>query len=247
VDEAELLRIELRDCLVRVGSVLARAEDALGKLQVAPLLPKLQVSSGAEGVACLYGDFSPRVTPPRSEVIVEVVAPILQIMPELQELSGEPSIVLSMEMGSLGALEVAMTPSAPSLESCQPLPFVDRGGQVVSLIDEVNEVEVSTPNSEAPLSMVHPEVDLLGSLVVVSTPSSLEPSESLGFADSDALFAKELCDLLASLEAASPGSSKEIARLLSMKDSWDKIEKVKEYLKSKSKKYGTTRKVSQAA
>jgi hypothetical protein len=152
-----------------------------------------------------------------------------------------------MEMGSLGALEVAMTPSTPSLESCQPLPFVDRGGQVVSLIVEVNEVDVSAPNSEAPLSMVHPEVDLLGSLVVVSTPSSLEPSESFSFADSDALFAKELCDLLASLEAASPGSSKEIARLLSTKDSWDKIEKVKEYLKSKSKKYGTTRKVSRAA
>jgi hypothetical protein len=168
-------------------------------------------------------------------------------MSELQELSREPSIVLSMEMGSLGALEVAMAPSAPSLESCQPLAFVDHGGQVVSLIDEVNEVDASAHNSEAPLSVVHPEVDFLGSFVVVSTPSSLKPSESLGFADSDALFAKELCDLLANLEAASPGSSKEIAHLLSAKDSGDKIEKVKEYLKSKSKKYGTTRKVSAAA
>jgi hypothetical protein len=92
-------------------------------------------------------------------------------------------------------------------------------------------------------------VTLLGFLVVVSTPSSLEPSELLGFTDFDALFAKKLCDLLVSLEKASPGSSKEIVHLLSAKDSGGKIEKVKEYLKSKSKKCGsgTTRKVYAAA
>jgi hypothetical protein len=46
---------------------------------------------------------------------------------------------------------------------------------MVSLNDEVNEVSMSAPNSEDFLSMVHPEVDSLGSLVVASTPPSLEP------------------------------------------------------------------------
>jgi hypothetical protein len=90
-------------------------------------------------------------------------------------------------------------------------------------------------------------VDSLGSLVVASTPPSLEPSQSLGFADSEVLFAKELRNLLVCLEVASPGSSKEIARLLSGKDSGDKIKKVKEYLISKSKKCGATRNTSTAA
>jgi hypothetical protein len=75
----------------------------------------------------------------------------------------------------------------------------------------------------------------------------LEPSQSLGFADSEALFVKELCGLLASLEDGSPGSCKEIARLLSEKDSRDKIKKVKGYLRKKSKKCGATRKMSAAA
>jgi hypothetical protein len=50
---------------------------------------------------------------------------------------------------------------------------------MVSLNDEVNEVDASAPNSDAPLSMVHSKVDSLGSLVVESTPPSLEPSQSL--------------------------------------------------------------------
>jgi hypothetical protein len=108
------------------------------------------------------------------------------------------------------------------------------------------ELQQLCGESTHPLSMVHPELDSLGSLAVASTPS-LEPSQSLGFADSEALFAKELCGLLASLEAASPGSSKEIARLLSEKDSRGKIKKVKEYLKNKSSKCGAARKASPAA
>jgi hypothetical protein len=77
---------------------------------------------------------------------------------------------------------------------------------MVSLNDEVNEVDASAPNSKAFLSMVHLKVDSLWSLVVASTPPSLDPIQLLGFADSDALFAKKkkLCDLLVSLEAASP-------------------------------------------
>jgi hypothetical protein len=98
-----------------------------------------------------------------------------------------------------------------------------------------------------PLSMVHLEVDSLGSSVVASMPLALEPHQLLVSVDSEALFAKDLCDLLVSLEAASPGYGKEIACLLLGKDTGDKVKKVKEYLRSKSKKSGAIRKVSAAA
>jgi hypothetical protein len=125
-----------------------------------------------------------------SEDIVGVMALVMMIMPELQELCGE---------------------SAP------------------------------------PLSMVHQEVDSLGSLVVASMPPALEPHQPLVFVDSETLFAKEFCDLLVSLEAASPGYGKEITSLLSGKDTGDNVKKVKEYLRSKSKKSGVTRKAPAAA
>jgi hypothetical protein len=71
-------------------------------------------------------------------------------------------------------------------------------------------------------------------------PSSLEPSQPI-------LFEKELGDLLIRLETACPGSSKEIACLLSEKDTGDKIKKVKDYLGSKCKRGVATRKASAAA
>jgi hypothetical protein len=61
--------------------------------------------------------------------------------------------------------------------------------------------------------------------------------------NSDALFARELCGLLVRLEAVSPGSSKEIARLLADKSSRGNIQKVKEYPRRR-KKSGATRKKS---
>mgnify|MGYP005838561799 CR=1 FL=1 len=78
----------------------------------------------------MHGDLSPRATScPSSlpvmpiasggEDVVEVVAPVLQIMPELQKLREEPtspiSMVLPKESVSLGGA-LAM-PSATSLES----------------------------------------------------------------------------------------------------------------------------------
>ena len=89
----------------------------------------------------MYGDLSPRATScwlplpvvpiaSGSEVVVEVVAPVLQIMPELQKLCGEPtspiSMVLPMEMESLGgALTMPNATSPPLLEPSQPLAFVE--------------------------------------------------------------------------------------------------------------------------
>jgi hypothetical protein len=107
-----------------------------------------------------------------AEDIIEVVAPAMQIVPELQDHYGEPSLVIPKEMDLLGASTVRVTPLLePNLPS-----FVDRGvlestvthlpmtiGQVVSLSDEVDEVDASASHSKA-------------------------------------LFAKELCDLLITLE-----------------------------------------------
>jgi hypothetical protein len=103
-------------------------------------------------------------------------------------------------------------------------------------------------------------VDSLGVSVVAPTTPSVGLDQPFDFVDrvgrsnvavalapsSDALFAKELCNLLVSLEAASPGSGKEIASLLSEKATTGKIMKVKEYLKSISKKSGVLRKAPTA-
>jgi hypothetical protein len=142
----------------------------------------------------------------------EVVTQVLQIIPELQELHEESSMVFPMQLGSLHALTVAMTPSPPPFETCQSPALVESGGldasatllfvsigHVVSLSNEVDKAGVLAPNSKA-------------------------------------LVAKELSDLLVSLEAASPGYGMEIACVLAGKASKELVEKVEKVLKSKRKK-----------
>jgi hypothetical protein len=86
-------------------------------------------------------------------------------------------------------------------------------------------------------SVVFPSVLCsFGTLEVSTTPSlpHSKPCQSLVSLDrgavldpsSEALFAKELCGLLASLEAVSPGYGKEIACILADKASEDNIKKV---------------------
>jgi hypothetical protein len=216
-EDAELICVELRDCLSRVGSVLARAEDALRKFQVVPVVPavpllhELQVGSVDETKGCLYGDFSPRARSclsslqelsfiSGSEVITEVVVPDQQLMPEMKERCGEPLVVLPSKMCSLDALAVPMMSSSPLAERCQLPTSMDCGGLDGAL----------APNSET-------------------------------------LFTNELCGLLVRLETAYPGSSKEIACILSEKATGEKVKKVKEYLRSKSKKSAASSKVSATA
>ncbi|XP_048554207.1 uncharacterized protein LOC125535209 [Triticum urartu] len=194
LQEVELLRTELRDAL-------AKFEVA----SVVPLLPELQVGSFDEDAECCFGDFSPRalhVTPlVQSAVITEVVAPILQIMPELQELCGESSMVLPMELSALESLVVAMPPSLPPSESCQP-PAIPGCGDLVgsvnassmaimhvaSLSGEVDEIGVLAPNSEAlsceqletpesivPMAPVTGDAEAVGALA----PDLTEPNQSL--------------------------------------------------------------------
>jgi hypothetical protein len=130
------------------------------------------------------------------EDIDGILAPVMHIMPDLQELLVEPSTP-----PTIGSLVVSSAP--PPVELSLPLDFVDGG-------EKVNEAATLAPNS-------------------------------------DELFVKELCDLLASLEAASPGSGKAIACLLAEKATEGKIKKVKEYLRSVRKKSGVTWKTSTVA
>jgi hypothetical protein len=134
----------------------------------------------------------------------EILAPLLQIILELNKLCGEPSVVVVV---------VSTTPSPPSSEPCQTLAHVDSAGldasdslpsvdigDVVSLSDEIVEISVLAPNFEA-------------------------------------LFAKELSDLLVRLEAAvSPGYGMEIACVLVGKASEDMIKTVEKSLRSKRNK-----------
>jgi hypothetical protein len=111
-------------------------------------------------------------------------------------------------------------------------------------------------------SVVFPSVLCsFGTLEVSTTPSlpHSKPCQSLVSLDrgavldpsSEALFAKELCGLLASLEAASSGYGKEIACVLAGKASEDMIKRVKKSLRKVSirrirMKRAVTREVSEA-
>jgi hypothetical protein len=76
------------------------------------------------------------------------------------------------------------------------------------------------------------------------SPASLVSGAVLAHS-SDALFAKELCGLLVSLEAASPGYGKDIACVLAGKASKELIRKVEKSLRTKRKKMVFTWKVPQ--
>ncbi|KAE8770397.1 High affinity cationic amino acid transporter 1 [Hordeum vulgare] len=71
----------------------------------------------------------------KGEASIEVVSPVLQILPELQVLCGEPVSPLLMEqlkLGSPQASEVDLVPSPPLVEPCKvsaslPLDIVEHG------------------------------------------------------------------------------------------------------------------------
>ena len=99
--QVALLHLEL---LQKVELFRSEFRDALAELQVGlrvSLPPQLQIVSADEGAECFFGDFSPRGLHETSPVITEFVAPVVQVLPELQEPSGEPSTVLPVELGSL--------------------------------------------------------------------------------------------------------------------------------------------------
>jgi hypothetical protein len=213
----------------------------------------------------LHGCFSPRGNPcmspqPVSECdgMGEILDPLLQITTELNELCGEPSVVV-----------VSTTPSPPPSEPCQTLARVDIGGLDAS--DSLSSVDIGHVVSLSAASIEASEVaapDLQIMPVLQGLPSEpcqppdhvdsggLDASVSLSSVafghvvslsdeivdasvlapNSEALFAKELSDLLVSLEAASPGYGMEIASVLAGNASDDIIRKVEKSLRRKKKK-----------
>jgi hypothetical protein len=150
---------------------------------------------------------------------------MLQIAPEPHECSEESSVVLPLEPGSSEVLEVATTLEHPVLcgESSVVLPL---------------------------------ELGSFEALTVSSTPSPHQSLDSVVTRDVpadnvDALFAAELCGLLASLETVSPRYGRDIAYILVHKASDDLIRKVKKSLRKvitrgRSRKRGVARKTSRA-
>jgi hypothetical protein len=181
----------LRDEVAALKLLLARIGDSLGSLEactsrglgLTPSLASFPLDSTEQKSSVveeehLYGCFSPHgslrsspqpdvSTASESEEINRIMAPVLQITPELHELGVESSVMLPMEVGSFEALAVATVTSPLQSEPCQLPAYADNGG-------------VLAPSSEA-------------------------------------IFAKKLCGLLASLEAASPGYGKDIACILAGK------------------------------
>ena len=113
--------VQLQDCLVRVESFLKWAEVALSRISHLPAMLKtipsshspgeVDVGSVEDGEAELYGCYSPRVggsssslstlssIPSSTEVDVNaaLMTPVLQIMPDLEELCARPGLRLSVE------------------------------------------------------------------------------------------------------------------------------------------------------
>ena len=133
-------------------------------------------------------------------------------MPELQMLSGELVSPLSMEqlkLDSPQASEVDLVSSPPPMEPCQvsnilPLDVMESG-----VLDAVVVPSSMSIGQVMPVSGMTTEP-----LVLAPTPNS------------NALFAKELCDLVASVEVARPGLGRSIACLLTGMPIRDKQKKV---------------------
>jgi hypothetical protein len=155
---------------------------------------------------------------------------------------------------------------SPRGNPCQsPHPDVSAASQCDDIDGILNPVLLISPELHelcGESSVVLPLV--LGSfeaLAVATTPSppQLEPCQSLDSLDSggvlapnsDALVAKEICGLLASLEVASPGFGKDIACVLAGRGSEDIFGKVEKSLRkvsirSRRRKRGVARKASTA-
>jgi hypothetical protein len=184
-----------------------------------------------------------------SKDIYGVMTSVMQIVPELQERCGEPA---SLKVGSIGTfvaediIEV-MTPAmqiVPKLhDNCGEPSLVIPKEMPVTPLSPLLEPNPPMDRGVLDATVTHSPMTI-GQVVSLSDGvDEIDASAS----DSEALFAKELCDLLITLESACPGSGKEIVDILTGKDSRDIIKKVKKSLKSKCKKSDRARKVSAAA
>ena len=235
--------------LMSVGSFLERAEAALDKLSLVSAVlqstPTSRPSSQVDVVGGsienrgeeLYGCFSPRVgdnlssmSAAVSEAIAVVVAPVLQIMPELQQLCVRPASPQPMDHVEVVSL-VTPIEGQDSPRSCEQLEASGSIVSVASVTDNVEAVKMLAFDPLEPSQMVA-VVEREGSDVTVTHSHKAVGQVSVRDKVNDILFQIEIHNLLKRLEATSPGSSKAI---------------VEDTLRSKRMKSGATRKASAAA
>ena len=159
-----------------------------------------------------------------------VVAPVLQIMPELQQLCVRPASPQPMEHVEVVSL-VTPVEGQDSPRSCEQLEASDSIVSVVSVTDNVEAVKMLASDPLEPSQMVT-IVEREGSDVTVTHSHETVGQVSVRDKVNDILFQIKIHSLLKRLEAASPGSGKVI---------------VEEALRSKRMKSGATRKASSAA
>ncbi|XBJ24031.1 hypothetical protein VPH35_002000 [Triticum aestivum] len=222
--------------MLRMESFRERVEAALGELSMAPpvlqtahvLCPlvvpddNFEVEKGAE----LHGRFPPRATAclpvSASEGLDNdvVVTPVLQIMPELWGLCGGSVLPLSVEQPKVDPPEisiVALPPSSP-LESSQILDAEGFDDLDVAISRSPKSIGCQAP-ATLPLGVLERGVLDGGALpspatieqVMPVSGMTIEPSVVAPTPSPDALFAKELCDLLTSVDVARPGLGRSIA------------------------------------
>ncbi|XBH54924.1 hypothetical protein VPH35_077124 [Triticum aestivum] len=153
------------------------------------------------------------------------------------------------EVDEVGAL--APNFEAPLQGSSLPYGQLEARESIVSVVPVADDVLVAVSVRDK-VASIGAEVDAVGALAPHSeAPKSIRPPvfdrEDMLARIDEAVFKKRLGGLLASLEAASPGSGKTIACLLVEESSTRKIKKVKKALRSIGKKSDTLGKVSVAA
>jgi hypothetical protein len=212
-EQAMLLRSELHDCLAMIESFLVIAGAALDTHPIAAEASsptELNVTEVREEGP--FGSFSPRAmssTLSQPDVPVEseseVMAPVMLIMPELEKLCGESATPLSevhLEL-DLPGHSVGATKGEALATDVPP---------VLEIMPELQEL---CESPALPLAVEHVKVD---SPMTLSSPERSDvvsaPVAPLLTLSPDALFAKELCDVLSKLEAAIPGCGRAIAYLL---------------------------------
>jgi hypothetical protein len=148
---------------------------------------------------------------------------------------------------------LSTSPSVSSIVKGEALAAI-----VTPVLQIMPELQGLCESPVLPLSEEHVNVD---SLTALSSPkrsdvisATIPPKQKL---NSDALFAKELCDILSSLEAANPGIGRALACILTGDTIKSKSKKVSDCprtgiqkdksLRRKDKKSGTIRKVPAAA
>ncbi|XBI53302.1 hypothetical protein VPH35_035545 [Triticum aestivum] len=225
--------------LMRVENFLERTEAALDKLSlVSAVLQSTPMShpSSQDDVVVLWlfpprvGDNLSSMSADVSKAIAVVVAPVLQIMPELQQLCARPASPQPLEHVEVVS-PVNLVEGQDSRRSCEQLEASESIVSIVSVTDNVEAVNMlaSDPlEPSQPLAIVERE----GSNVTVTHSHETIGQVSVRDKVNDILFQIEIHSLLKRLEAASPGSGKAI---------------VEEALRSKRTNSGATRKASAVA